>query len=342
MGHESTTIDRAWRAAARAVAGLLLVLHAGCMGEIIEGDGAGGDEVAQAASTIRLVRAGSGKCLDVDAAGTASGTKLHQWTCNDTVAQEFRLDARGSGVYRLVNPNANKCVDVDGAGTASGTKLQLWSCNSSGAQRFRIESVGGGYSRVVNTNSGKCLDVNAASSADGAKVQIWTCNGTAAQRWRVEDLGDTPTPPPPTPPTPPTPPPTPPGDGLVWRRANLTHFTSYPEPGSEECEDYSGCMWAGYFAFVDGRMSESWVQSHNIIAVHSRDAGAYALKTLRLRKGGSTIDGVVYDMCADSDCSGCCTRNASETGFLIDIESYTRVRFGHGDGIVEWACLDCD
>ena len=81
--------------------------------------------------------------------------------------------------------------------------------------------------------------------------------------------------------------------------------------------------------------------THNIVAVHARDANAYKLKTLRLRQDGRMIDVTVYDMCSDSDCSGCCTRNASETGFLIDIEKYTMQRFGRGDGIVEWVCLDC-
>ncbi|MCC7535404.1 MAG: hypothetical protein IT379_04300, partial [Deltaproteobacteria bacterium] len=130
--------------------------------------------------------------------------------------------------------------------------------------------------------------------------------------------------------------------GLTWRLANLTNFTSYPEPGSEECVEYSGCEWAGQFAFVDGQQSEEWVMMQNIAAVHSDDAGEYALKTLRIRQDGREIDVTVYDMCSDSDCDGCCTANSAETGFLIDIERYTMERFGSGDGIVEWACLDCD
>jgi len=129
---------------------------------------------------------------------------------------------------------------------------------------------------------------------------------------------------------------------LSYRRANLTNFTSYPDPDSEECEEYNGCKWAGYFAFVEGRKPESWVRSHNIAAVHSRHAGTYKLKKLRLKQGSHQIDVKVYDMCADSDCDGCCTRNMRQTGFLIDIEKYTMRRFGSGDGVVKWACLDCD
>ena len=129
----------------------------------------------------------------------------------------------------------------------------------------------------------------------------------------------------------------------VWHQANLTWYTSWPEPGSEECIEYNGCTWAGYFAGVDGQMTEEWVKEHNIIAVHEKDWKKYKLKTFRLRMNGSTIDAVVYDMCSDSDCDGCCTENAGDIGFLIDIEKYTRERFdGNGDGVVEWTCLDCE
>ena len=116
-----------------------------------------------------------------------------------------------------------------------------------------------------------------------------------------------------------------------------------PEPDSEECIEYNGCTWAGYFAGIEDQMTEEWVSQHNIIAVHEKDWNQYKLKTFRLRMNGSTIDAVVYDMCSDSDCDGCCTENAGEIGFLIDIEKYTRERFdGNGDGVVEWTCLDCE
>ena len=128
---------------------------------------------------------------------------------------------------------------------------------------------------------------------------------------------------------------------LTWKQASLTNFTSYPDPGSDECVKYNGCMWAGQFAAVDGKQTEAWVMAHNIVAVHSKDFATYKLKTLRLRKDGHEIDVTVYDECADSDCSGCCTENAKPSGFLIDVEKYTAQRFAVGDGQVDWACLDC-
>ena len=132
----------------------------------------------------------------------------------------------------------------------------------------------------------------------------------------------------------------------VWNRAALTWYTSWPEPGSEECEDYNGCTWAGWFAGLEDQQTEEWVSEHNIISIHEKDWGKYKLKTFRLRQNDRTIDAVVYDKCADSDCDGCCTQNAGELGFLIDIESYTCERLSGTkdgcDGVIEWTCLDCE
>ncbi len=77
------------------------------------------------------------------------------------------------------------------------------------------------------------------------------------------------------------------GDGgaLFWRRANLTNFTSYPEPGSDECINYNGCLWEGQFGTLNGKQPEAWVRANNIVAVHSRHFAQYKLRTLRLKQG---------------------------------------------------------
>lgn len=128
-----------------------------------------------------------------------------------------------------------------------------------------------------------------------------------------------------------------------WNQARLTWYESYPEEGSEECIEYNGCEWAGWFAGLNDQQTREWVAENNIIAVHEKDWETYKLKTFRLRKNGHEIDAVVYDMCSDSDCDGCCTKNAGTIGFLIDIETNTKSRFGNqGSGVVEWICLDCE
>lgn len=126
-----------------------------------------------------------------------------------------------------------------------------------------------------------------------------------------------------------------------WYSANLTNYTSYPDPGSEECVQYNGCKWSGQFYGLDEKQSEEWVAAHNIIAVHEKDWDTLGLKMIKLRQGNKEIIATVYDLCSDSDCDGCCTRNlgpinADGNRYLIDIEKYTMERFGSGDGIVQF------
>jgi hypothetical protein len=125
---------------------------------------------------------------------------------------------------------------------------------------------------------------------------------------------------------------------LVWQTGKKTHYTSYPEPGSEECIKYSGCKYQGMFsACGDQRKSLDWVKSHNIAAFFP--LGDMALHTICIRAGGKTMEVTIYDTCGDHDCNGCCTRNRGRADALIDLESFTNARFGARDGSIEWADL---
>ena len=126
--------------------------------------------------------------------------------------------------------------------------------------------------------------------------------------------------------------------GLVWKTANKTNYTSYPEPGSDECVKFSGCMYEGLFAACDQKRSLEWVKSHNIVAAFP-DLKTLELHDLCLKSGKKTIVVTVYDTCGDSDCDGCCTQNKGDKDELIDIESFTDARWGVPDGPIEWADL---
>ena len=124
----------------------------------------------------------------------------------------------------------------------------------------------------------------------------------------------------------------------MWRTANKTNYTSYPEPGSEECIVYSGCKYQGLFNTCgDLRKSLAWVKSHNIAAFFP--LGKMGLHNLCLRAGSRTMEVTVYDTCGDHDCDGCCTKNRGSATALIDLESFTNERFGVKDGPIEWADL---
>ncbi len=126
--------------------------------------------------------------------------------------------------------------------------------------------------------------------------------------------------------------------GLVWKTANKTNYTSYPEPGSVECVEYNGCMWAGWFAGCASKQEESWVQSHNIAALFPNFED-YQLHDICIRSGEKTMIVTVYDTCGDDDCEGCCTQNKGSKDALVDLESFTNERWGLPDGAIEWADL---
>jgi hypothetical protein len=126
--------------------------------------------------------------------------------------------------------------------------------------------------------------------------------------------------------------------GLVWKTAAKTEYTSFPEPGSVECIDYSGCDYMGMFAACPNTATEAWVAGHNIVAAFP-DFASLKLHDLCLKSGTKTIVVTVIDTCGDSDCDGCCTKNKGSADQLIDLESYTAKRFGVPDGRIEWADL---
>ena len=62
--------------------------------------------------------------VDIASGGTADGTKVQLYDCNNTAAQVFIPQSNGS----LYNPQSNKCLDDTGWSTTPGTQLQIWDC----------------------------------------------------------------------------------------------------------------------------------------------------------------------------------------------------------------------
>jgi glucose/arabinose dehydrogenase/PKD repeat protein len=121
------------------------------------------------------VKGVNAKCLDVDNAQTADGTKVQLWTCNGSTAQKWTLP--GDGTLRALG----KCLDISGGATADGTRIQLWTCNGTEAQRWAAQSGGD----LRNPQSGKCLDASGGTWNDGTAVHLWTCHGGPNQLWTL-------------------------------------------------------------------------------------------------------------------------------------------------------------
>ncbi|MCX5200699.1 RICIN domain-containing protein [Streptomyces sp. NBC_00237] len=136
-------------------------------------------------------------CLDAVNSGTANGTPVQLFTCNDTDAQHWsaRITDGLNGRRYLVNVASGKCLDVPYGDARAGVKPQLWDCNRTGSQEFATPGgpgQGGGYGPIVHNPSGLVLDVPDSRFESGARPQLWVRNGTNAQSWTYYPLDATP------------------------------------------------------------------------------------------------------------------------------------------------------
>ncbi|MFC9916525.1 glycoside hydrolase family 27 protein [Streptomyces sp. NPDC127197] len=127
-----------------------------------------------ASTTARLRGTGSGRCLDVDLAATAAGTKTLIWDCHTAANQLWTTWAGGE-----IRVYGDKCLDASGQGTTNGTPVIIWPCNGQNNQKWTVGSDGS----IRNVHAGLCLDVNGAGTANGTPVILWTCNGQNNQKW---------------------------------------------------------------------------------------------------------------------------------------------------------------
>ncbi|MFJ5262205.1 RICIN domain-containing protein, partial [Streptomyces sp. NPDC088387] len=139
-----------------------------------------------------VMNAASGRCLDAQAAGTANGTVVQQYACNNSTAQQWSFSDVGGGYVSINNRNnTSQVVDVSEVSTADNAPVHLWAYGGGANQQWLPVDEGGGAYHFVNRNSGKCLDVPAASTADSVQFVQYTCNGSAAQRFQVVPVAQT-------------------------------------------------------------------------------------------------------------------------------------------------------
>ncbi|WP_412075821.1 RICIN domain-containing protein [Streptomyces xanthophaeus] len=134
----------------------------------------------------RLVSVRSGKALDVNAFSTADGTRIQQWTDQNTANQQWRLRPTGDGYYELVNRNSGKVLGIAGDSTAQATAAEQQTDSSSTSQEWRIDDVSGSDAvTFTSRRSGRVLDVSGDSTADGAAVIQYHGKGSTNQQWKL-------------------------------------------------------------------------------------------------------------------------------------------------------------
>ncbi|MFC4592266.1 RICIN domain-containing protein [Sphaerisporangium corydalis] len=125
---------------------------------------------------VRIVGAGSGRCVDITGSSTANGTQAQIWDCGSGTNQRFTVT---SG--RQLQVYGNKCLDANAQGTTNGTQVIIWDCNGQANQQWTVNSNGS----ITGVQSGLCLDVPSNATANGTKLNLWACNGGANQRWSL-------------------------------------------------------------------------------------------------------------------------------------------------------------
>ncbi|MFC8765912.1 RICIN domain-containing protein [Streptomyces sp. NPDC057193] len=137
----------------------------------------------------RLLSVRSGKVLDVNS--TVDGTRIQQWTDQNTANQQWRLRPTGDGYYELVNRNSGKVLGIVGDATAQAAAAEQQTDSPSASQEWRIDEVSGsGAVTFTSRRSGQVLDVSGGSTAQGAAIIQYPGRGSANQQWRLLKVAD--------------------------------------------------------------------------------------------------------------------------------------------------------
>ncbi|MGA5063465.1 RICIN domain-containing protein [Streptomyces exfoliatus] len=134
----------------------------------------------------RLISVRSGKALDVNAFSTADGTRIQQWTDQNTANQQWKLRPAGDGHYELVNRNSGKVLGIAGGSSARAAAAEQQTDSSSTSQEWRIDGVSGSDAvTLTSRRSGQVLDVSGGSTAEGAGVIQYPGRGSTNQQWKL-------------------------------------------------------------------------------------------------------------------------------------------------------------
>ena len=133
-----------------------------------------------------LIDRGSGRCLDVASASTASGAPVVQWEFTHASSQQWRFVPlrSGSEYYRIEARHSGQCLTVDKAG--ENTALVQRPFQGSEQQQWRLVPAGpvGSY-QLENKSEGQVAALAAADKFNGTPVLAQKSSGRASQQWRL-------------------------------------------------------------------------------------------------------------------------------------------------------------
>lgn len=133
----------------------------------------------------------SGKYLDVQGAGTSSGTNVWQYDFNGSVAQQWQVEyLSNEGLYKLHPQNATTMnLDVSGSSMNNGDNIVIYGGDYS-SSRWNIVNLGDGTFKLMSNCSErtKAMVVQNASMDSGANVFQWDFNNGSNDKWVFEPI----------------------------------------------------------------------------------------------------------------------------------------------------------
>ena len=133
-----------------------------------------------------LIDRGSGRCLDVASASTASGAAAVQWEFTHANSQQWRFVPvrQGSEYYRIEARHSTQCLTVATAG--EGTALVQRPFQGSAEQQWRLVPAGPvGSFQLENKSEARVAALAASDKFNGTPVVAQKNNGRATQQWRL-------------------------------------------------------------------------------------------------------------------------------------------------------------
>ena len=127
-------------------------------------------------------------CVDVGGAGTADGTIVGPFPCNNQFNEQW-IYANGQflglGTVGFGKGAVNKCLSVHNDSTLPGTGVELDTCLTGNTSQTWDLVGSSTVSEIINVAADKCLD-SQGKIGGGLQLVIEPCNGSAGQKWLLK------------------------------------------------------------------------------------------------------------------------------------------------------------
>ena len=135
---------------------------------------------------VNIVNRNSEKCLKTLNSATSNGASVVQYTCDNTLAQQWDIVPTGiNGTYNLIQVSSGKLADIYNASTAQGANNVIWPSNGGKNQQWNIVYQNDGSYHIINDNSDMLLDIYEGSTEDNANNIQWPDNNGENQDWML-------------------------------------------------------------------------------------------------------------------------------------------------------------